>query len=547
MTVARQDIEARPWRKGSAGRLAVVLGDLLHPPESLLIPRFLEHHLGGELERLPCVPALHSPLHDIDRAVPLDEHEQPPARLPSLRLLVGHRREREPLLLVGEVVEHLVHRGGVPTVQRLAQTCPSKCYGGQVFIVSFRPVTRAPIAYIRRSSKSRSDPGDVSREFQTDAVRRLAGETANLVILDGDWGVSAATESTHKRLAFLGLMESVERGEVSTLYAYSTDRLARSVQWAARLLDACETAGTSIVTNEGTFAPGDDMARTMFQFQAITNEAYSRQAKAKRRSTIARQRERGTKLGQPFYGALPGEDLRAVIAAFQQTGSLNATAIELNRLGVPARRTRWAHSSVQRILARAGLVPHVGTKGAKLRADHTFHRLLRCHCGHTMTGSRRTGGSTVYRCLRAESSIDHERKSIAEATILRWAEVEMGRMRPPKERVVLADLEAERHALTARLDRLRVAFLADLVDEASMRQEKAAIDDALTRLDLQGRTIAVPAFSWDHEPRDLNLALRALWDHVQLGPDLRPLHARWLVPETWLADPAQGSPAAPQS
>ena len=33
-----------------------------------------------------------------------------------------------------------------------------------------------PVAYIRRSVASKSDPGDISREFQTDAVRKLADE-----------------------------------------------------------------------------------------------------------------------------------------------------------------------------------------------------------------------------------------------------------------------------------------------------------------------------------------------------------------------------------
>jgi hypothetical protein len=47
---------------------------------------------------------------------------------------------------------------------------------------------RLPHAYIRRSSRSRSDPGDISREFQTETVRALAERDANLVILDGDWG-----------------------------------------------------------------------------------------------------------------------------------------------------------------------------------------------------------------------------------------------------------------------------------------------------------------------------------------------------------------------
>lgn len=399
---------------------------------------------------------------------------------------------------------------------------------------------RRSVAYIRRSTKSRTDPGDLSREFQTETVRALAGGDANLAILDGDWGVSAAGEQTHRRLAFLDLLASIERGEVETLYAYATDRLARSVRWSAQLLDACELAGTTIVTSEGRFAPGDDMARSLFHFQAFSNESYSRQSKRKAAATRERRKARGDKLGQPFYGKLEGEDLPAVIAAFERTGSLAGAARELNRLGVPSRRGHWGRSSVHDILAREGLVPKVGLRGGKHRMPHIFARLLRCHCGHFLSGSLRSGGVTHYRCVRAETSIDHDRKSVAEAVILRWAVREMARLTPPPEPVTLVDLEAEHHGLQARLERLRTAFIAGLLDEDAMHAEKAAIDDALTRLALQSQAVAVPRFEWNHPAYEVNLALRALWDHVQLGPDLRPLHAVWLLPDSWIG------PAAPE-
>lgn len=405
---------------------------------------------------------------------------------------------------------------------------------------------RAPYAYIRRSSRSRSDPGDISREFQTATVRALAGDDANLVILDGDWGKSAATDETDRRLDFLALLRSVEAGEVSTVYAYSTDRLARSVRWAVQFLDACEKAGTTIVTSEGRFAPHDDMARQMFQFQAITNESYSRQAKRKRASSIASMRDRGQKLGLPYYGSLPGEDLPAVIAAYRSTGSLSGAARELNRLGVKARRGHWAHSSVHGILARQGMVPKVGVRGAKHAQPHIFARLLRCHCGSILTGSTRSRGAKLYRCIRGEAEVAHGRKSVAETIIRRWAEGEVARLRPPAEPVALTDLEQERHAIAARVDRLRVAFLAGLVPEAEMLAQKRDLDDALTLLDLQGQAVQIPPFSWDHPDRDLNLALRALWSEVELDVTLQPVRAHWLVPDSWLAPAAPRSPAAPR-
>jgi DNA invertase Pin-like site-specific DNA recombinase len=148
-------------------------------------------------------------------------------------------------------------------------------------------IDRQPVAYVRRSFSRRHDPGDVSKEFQVAAVRRLAGDEADaLIVKAGDWGKSAAREHTEKRLDFLDIVKMVEAGEVSTIYAYSADRLARSVQWAARLLDACEDAGTTIVTSDGRYAPDDDAGRQMFQFQALVNESALKQMVKKTRASF---------------------------------------------------------------------------------------------------------------------------------------------------------------------------------------------------------------------------------------------------------------------
>jgi DNA invertase Pin-like site-specific DNA recombinase len=109
-----------------------------------------------------------------------------------------------------------------------------------------------PIAYIRRSVARRGDQGDISKQSQTDKVRALAnGDGAALQIVDCGWGISAGREHTLKRTGFLDLLERVERREISTIYAFALDRLARSLRWSAQLLDACQDAGTMIVTTEG--------------------------------------------------------------------------------------------------------------------------------------------------------------------------------------------------------------------------------------------------------------------------------------------------------
>jgi len=125
---------------------------------------------------------------------------------------------------------------------------------------------------------------------------------------------------------------------------------------------------------------------------------------------------------------------------------------------------------------------------------------------------------------------------VPESRVLEWAIIQATRLRPPTDRVALAEsTEAEQVALRARVDRLRVAFLAGLIDEPEMLAEKREIDEALTRLDLRGRVVTVPAIRWDREPREVNRALRLMWSAVQLDGDMRPVAADWQVPPDWIA------------
>src|SRR5664280_1140153 len=199
-----------------------------------------------------------------------------------------------------------------------------------------------PVAYIRRSVASRADPGDVSREFQTEAVRALAnGDAARLVIIDRDWGRSAATDKTGRRLAFLALLDAIEAGDVSALYAYSTDRLARSVEWSARLLNACRRAGVPIVTREGRIEPGDAGAALLFNVLAAVNENALSGMEAKARASIGRRQARNVEAGRaPNAGmgrkAYGPETTAAVLAAFDAAGSFLGATKALTAASVPS-------------------------------------------------------------------------------------------------------------------------------------------------------------------------------------------------------------------
>jgi DNA invertase Pin-like site-specific DNA recombinase len=395
-----------------------------------------------------------------------------------------------------------------------------------------------PVAYVRRSARSRHDPGDLSREFQVQEVRRLAGaDVDRLDVRDQDWGRSAATDKTDRRLAFLGILEEVERGEVSALYAYATDRLARSVEWAARLLNACRRAGVPIVTSEGRFDPDNSMTDQLFYFQAMQNEGYSRQASQKRRATVERQLARGARLGIAPFGAMPGEDVAPIVAAFHKAGSCYGAARILNEAGSRTRRDAlWTSKVVGDVLEREGVVyrrrPH---PGAKDRAEWITFRLLRCPCGNTMTAMDKRSPRVT--CYRARHEPNHPRPfGIAQSKLLPALKAEASRLRVPVAAVEMADeAPSRRSAIAAKRDRIVDLYADGIIDKSERARRLAALDDELDALDAKRVVAAVPdAVDWTRPPGVVNAVLRALWERVELGPDLMPARFVWRVPE-WRA------------
>jgi DNA invertase Pin-like site-specific DNA recombinase len=414
-------------------------------------------------------------------------------------------------------------------------------------------IDRQPVAYVRRSFSRRHDPGDVSREFQVDEVRRLAGDDAgSLVIKAGDWGISAAREHTERRLDFLEMIEMVKRGEVSTLYAYSADRLARSVQWSARLLDACEDAGTTIVTGEGRYAPDDDAGRMMFGFLALQNEAALRQMVKKTRASYAVREARGDYLGPAPYGSkvvagklgrTPAEPIAKVRAAYRRAGTLQGAARLLNARKVPTRSGKpWRATTLRGILGRDGLLPRRAARGRTPARAYLLAKLLRCPCGATLTGRVNTKGRRgfAYECKQAASRPGHGPYSVSEARLLPLIRAEADRLAPP-DAVVMggADAEVRRAELLEARERVTETYLDPrskmTKDVRGARWD--AIDAELDRLDFVERVVEIPgAVDWTQPTAIVNGVLRAMWERVELGPDLlpKPDGFAWRRPE-WRA------------
>ncbi len=407
-----------------------------------------------------------------------------------------------------------------------------------------------PVAYIRRSVARRGDPGDVSRDSQIDKVRSLAnGDGPSLRIMDGDWGISADREKTHKRLAFLELMASVERGEVSAIYAFALDRLARSVQWSARLLDACEDAGTVIITGEGRFDPKDDRDRQMLHFYAMQNEGALRAMKRKAEASVKTRERRGDKIGQRPYGELrtrkdgtvagADEDAALIVATFREAGSYFAAARLLNDRKVATRSGRpWYPRTVQRIVNRqdSATIPLGHRRGVRSLGSRPLSGLLICHCGAVM-GQTTSHWSPKYRCPNGVSNPDHERPyMISEARILPAVMEEAGHLRPSQWRVQGDTDAAEITRLAKRRDDVIDFALDRSIDKAERDRRLAEIDVALAELRARAQADAmlslVPdAIDWTAPPAVVNEALQALWSGIKLGPDLMPIAYGWRRPE----------------
>ncbi len=394
-----------------------------------------------------------------------------------------------------------------------------------------------PVAYIRRSAHSRHDPGDLSREFQVQEVRRLAGQDGDrLDVRDQDWGRSAATDKTDRRLAFLAILDEVERGEVAALYAYATDRLARSVEWAARLLNACRRAGVPIVTSEGRFDPDNAMTDQLFYFQAMQNEGYSRQASQKRRATIERQLARGVRLGIAPYGSQPGEDVAPIVDAFARAGSAYGAARILNEAGSRTRRgAHWTSKTILDVVRREGVVtdrrPY---PGAKASADWITYRLLRCPCGNTMTAmDRRTPRVT---CYKARHDPAHPRPfGIAVSKILPALQAEAARFRLPLAVETRGQDEAKLAALDAKRERVVDLFVEGVIDRGERDRRLERLEAERDVLEAERFIVDVPTkIDWSWRPATINRVLRALWDHVELGPDLMPARFVWRLPPEYV-------------
>ena len=426
---------------------------------------------------------------------------------------------------------------------------------------------RSPAAYLRRS-----EDGGITKEDEIAALRTLAareGHNGDLSWYD-DWGHSA-DEAKGAQRELARLIADMRAGRIGVVYAGKLDRLARSVQVFARFAAAAREHDVRLVTvAEGDLseaAVDDDPFRwASRQFMVTIAEMELRTIKARTRRAQRVRRGRADVMGPPPYGYRfvrgadgrrvvphrlepdPAQPIPAVLDAFRAAGSFNGAAAILNRDRVPTRngkvaadgRPVWWANTVRVIVEREapGMVPPKVRRGAPAVGRFALSGMLVCGACRRVLTAKRDRGGVYYVCGNAARDLDHPRPlQVAERAIMPWIIEEADRFDPGGEDATGPDDRAERRAAVIE-DRRRLAltYRRGAMDDVEYEAEDARLVAELDALAGEGITVDVEPVIWDTGPEHVNAQLRALWDHVELGADLRPVRAEWRVPEWRRAD-----------
>lgn len=202
------------------------------------------------------------------------------------------------------------------------------------------------IAYLRVSTADQAEHGaglDAQRAtVEAEAARR----GWDLVAVHVDEGISGKSLD---RPGLADALAAVETGAAAALIVAKLDRLSRSVQDAAGLLDRAQRAGWSLVAADlgvDTSTPaGEAMANVMATFGQLER----RMIGARTRDALAAKQAAGVRLGRP--SALPETVVRRILDEHAAGHGWSAIARGLNADGVPTAQggARWYPASVRKV------------------------------------------------------------------------------------------------------------------------------------------------------------------------------------------------------
>lgn len=401
------------------------------------------------------------------------------------------------------------------------------------------------VGYIRQSRRADLDVA-LSRDAQLAAIGRMCGDCEVLE----DLGRSGKRGAEHLRPGYQRLVAGMQSGEYTEVYAIALSRFSRSVPELHDLMELAKAHGVRIVTaKEGTMDPHTATGRMIFNTWANFAEFVRDMAVEAANENVAIRRVRGDRMGRIPFGEGPGEDVAAILAAFEKAGTYNGAATLLNDAKVaPWRATRspatsrvdkppkWTGTSVRLVILREApqLAPRHPRRGVGSRTPASFRLagLLACACGRRLTGYHHKAGRIVrYKCHAAETDRAHPRPySVNESAVLPWIRAEADRYALPDAVEATQDGSGRRDALEAERAHATKLALVPGVDLDVVQAQLAAIDAQIETLEDETMVEDVGPIDWENTPlAELNALLRAYWREVRLDATMRPVEADWRI------------------
>lgn len=383
--------------------------------------------------------------------------------------------------------------------------------------------------YIRQSHRADLDAA-LSPEAQLGAIKRLAqryGDDPDQVVILSDLGRSGSKERSHLRAAYQELVRIIEsNGHGTTIYALSMSRLARSLTELTKIFSIASDHNVRIIfEKEGEVRFDTPIGKLHATITGAVYEFERELSVERQRDNIAVRRARGDRMGREPYS-----NPQAVLDAYKESTSINATARLLNSRGILSREGKaWGASSVRSVLR--GINPDLIQKTGRGRAPKTksfrFYHLLRCHCGTIMTGSH-DGERVEYRCHRKEADPAHTGPAtVSEHKLIPYFEEEIGDL---TNLILVVDTPIDQtrvDELNGKKARVIEAFIDGVIDKHERDARFKNLDDELDKLQTRETVLPVPPL--DDEPQAVNEFLKGLFGTVQLNNQMQPVFGEWKI------------------
>lgn len=204
------------------------------------------------------------------------------------------------------------------------------------------------IGYVRVSTAEQAESG-LGLEAQETKLREEAERRGWDMEIVADRGKSGAVING----ALRGALEQLAAGLADGLVVAKMDRLARSVQHAAEIMNSARAQGWNLIVLDLGLDLSTPQGRAMANMLATFAEFERDMISVRTKEAMAAAKSRGARFGRPRL--VPTPVVRRIVKARDGGQSFGAIARDLTEGGVlsPSGRPSWQESTVRRIYTSA--------------------------------------------------------------------------------------------------------------------------------------------------------------------------------------------------